>query len=323
MSDYIPEILRVIRDQIMKYKNPLAIKMSSCTDTCSGDICRENCETIMYTGCLYTTMGIVEKIGFMLSKVTKNPASDLSIKLFKKFMGPGGKLAAKFRNKEFDIIPRKAMEILKRIGVNAVCLDEEPYNGALLYDLGFHEELIKYGEYLRDFFKSKGVKKIILIDPHSYDVFMNFYKKEIKDFDFEILNIIDLINKAIDEGKIKLKSDELKTVTYHDPCNYSKSTERRIIEEPRRIIRSIEGLDLREPEYTKNFSECCGGPLEFIFHELSSEIAEMRVNELLATGAEKIITACPICSINFRRVLKKEKNKVMDIIDLVYESMER
>jgi len=268
-------------------------------------------------------MGIVERIGFMLSRVTKNPASDLSIRLFKKFMGPGGKLATKFRNKEFDAIPMKALEILKKIGINAICLDEEPYNGALLYDLGFHEDLIKYGEYLRDFFKSKGVKRIILLDPHSYDVFENVYKKEIDGFDFEIINIIDLIDEAIKEGKLRLKSSVIKSVTYHDPCNYSKSTERRILEEPRRIIKSIEGIELREPEYTENFSHCCGGPLEFIFHELSSEIAEMRVEELLATESQKIITACPICSVNFRRVLKREKDRVMDLIDLVYETMER
>lgn len=323
LSDYIPEILLVIRDQIMKYRNPLAISSTACAEACKGKTCGENCETILYTGCLYTTMGIVEKIGFMLSKVAKNPAADFSIKLFKRFMGAGGKLVTKFRNKDFETIPGKALDILNAIGINAVCLDEEPYNGALLHDLGFHDDLLRYGEFLRDFFNSKGVKRIILMDPHSYEVFTEVYSKEVDGFDFEVLNIIDLINNAIKEGKLKLELGNGDIVTYHDPCHYSKSTSRRIIDEPRSIIGSIKGIEFREPEYTANFSHCCGGPLEFIFHELSSEVAEMRVNELLETGAKKIVVACPICAISFRRVLKKEKENVIDIIDLVYRAMKR
>lgn len=323
MSDYIPEILLLIRDQIMNYKNPLAMSKKVCTESCSEYVCSNNCETILYTGCLFTTMGVVERIDFMLSKVTKNPAADFSIKLFKRFIGAGGKLASKFRNKELESIPRKAIEILRTIGDEVVCLDEEPYNGALLYDLGFHEDLIKYGEYLRDFFKERGVKKIIVMDPHTYDTFINVYRKEVDGFDFEIINIIDIIKNAIDEGKLELSYDESKTVTYHDPCHYSKSTERRIIEEPRKIIGSITNVELKEPLYTRNFSHCCGGPLEFIFHELSKEVADMRVNELLETNAEKIITACPICTITFRRVLKGEKGKVVDLIEFVYDAMKR
>lgn len=323
MSSYIPEILLVIRDQIMKYKNPLAININTCTEACLDRRCSENCGTILYTGCLYTTMGIVEKIGFMLSRLTKNPASDLSVRLAKKFMGLSGKLVTKFRNKEFESTIIRALEILKNIGVNASCLNEEPYNGALLHDLGFHDDLIEYGRYLRDFFKNRNVRKIILLDPHSYDVFENVYKREIDGFDFEIINIIDLIHDAVKSGKLSLRSNNLSSVTYHDPCNYSKSTERIIIKEPREIIKSIEGIELREPEYKENFSHCCGGPLEFVFHELSSEIAKMRVEELLATKSQKIITACPICTVSFRRVLKEEKARIMDLIDLVYEAMRR
>lgn len=318
MSEKIPEILNLIRDVIVEKKTPLGFSLKKC-----GEWCKEssNSTTILYSGCLYLTMGLVEKIYSTLKIVTKNPAKEGRVKLLRKFMGIGGAFVSKIPAKQFSTIPRKALEILNSLGYDVGCLNEEPYNGALLYDLGFWDELRRYGEYLRDLFNSKNTEEIILLDPHAYDVFVNFYSKEVPDFDFKIKLFIDIIYENLSKINLAWKASDGVIATYHDPCHYSKGGERQIINEPRRIIKSIKNVELREPFNNKALSICCGGPLEFVFSELSEKIAKMRYDELLATGAEYIITACPICTLNLRRVAE-DKSKIIDLIDLIHMCME-
>ncbi len=57
---------------------------------------------------------------------------------------------------------------------------------------------------------------------------------------------------------------------YHDPCQLSRYLQ--IIEEPREIIKSIDGVELVEldPEQCGKWSTCCGGGgLEATHPELS------------------------------------------------------
>ena len=45
---------------------------------------------------------------------------------------------------------------------------------------------------------------------------------------------------------------------YHDPCQLVRYLE--IVDEPRRILQAVRGLELVEPEATKcEWSTCCGG----------------------------------------------------------------
>ncbi|MGQ4913887.1 MAG: heterodisulfide reductase-related iron-sulfur binding cluster [Candidatus Asgardarchaeia archaeon] len=94
----------------------------------------------------------------------------------------------------------------------------------------------------------------------------------------------------------------------------------KIVNEPREIISAIENVVLEEPENKEALSLCCGGPVEFVFLKLSEEVAKIRYKELTATGADTIVTACPIYAINFRRVADGN-TRVIDLVDLIYESI--
>ncbi|MHA1616764.1 MAG: (Fe-S)-binding protein [Candidatus Njordarchaeales archaeon] len=320
MSDYLPKVLLLIRNQIVKKLNPLGAPIKRCTKNLREYVCSDNCSTILYTGCMYYTMGLVSKFSNLIKLLTKNPTSERIVSLAEKFSGLSSLFLRMFSNKYFEQVPVKAIKILQKIGYSVSVLEKEPYSGALLHDLGFYDDLIRYGEKLRDFFKAKKVREIIVIDPHTYDLFVNVYAREIDGFDFEIINIVTILDEAIEEKKLELKSLEKIRVTYHDPCHYSKSLNYRIIEEPRGILNSIGNLELVEPFNTRELSICCGGPLEFVFRELSEEIARVRIKELEETGADLIVTACPICMSIFRSVRKN--TKVVDLLDLVYDCLE-
>lgn len=65
-------------------------------------------------------------------------------------------------------------------------------------------------------------------------------------------------------------------------------------ETPRRIIRLLGGRIVEAPHHGQD-SYCCGGGDYFAADEKTSAIARTRLHELAATGAELIVTACPVC----------------------------
>jgi len=64
-------------------------------------------------------------------------------------------------------------------------------------------------------FKKHGIKKIITLDPHSFNAFKNDYPG--LGGEFEVYHYTQVLAQLIRSGKIDLKEYKAK-VTYHDPC---------------------------------------------------------------------------------------------------------
>jgi Fe-S oxidoreductase len=92
-----------------------------------------------------------------------------------------------------------------------------------------------------------------------------------------------------------------------------------LVDEPRRILKAIKGIELVEPEWTKEkWSTCCGGGggFEAVFPELSQVLAVNRTSELLETGAEIIVTHCPGCVMQLKEGLRELKAEVVEVLDI-------
>ena len=112
--------------------------------------------------------------------------------------------------------------------------------------------------------------------------------------DIEIFHSTQFIKKLIDEGKITFKEKKIK-VTYHDPCDLGRASG--VYEAPREILRAIPGVELVEMENNREQCKCCGGGgnLEMVDPELSAALAQEKINQIQATGADTVITACQQC----------------------------
>jgi heterodisulfide reductase subunit D len=128
----------------------------------------------------------------------------------------------------------------------------------------------------------------------------------------------------IDEGRIRFKEMKAK-VTYHDPCDLGRASG--IYEEPRDILKAIKGIELVEMEANRDMCRCCGGGgnLEMVRPDISSAIAQAKIEEIKATGAEIVITSCQQC---VRTILTTSRRKkipvnVIDIIEFVLKNMEQ
>jgi len=114
---------------------------------------------------------------------------------------------------------------------------------------------------------------------------------------FEIISILELMVDLISAGKIIL--DPRKNplpVTYHDPCNLSRSGG--LTEEPRYCLKNS-CMDFREMTPNRADSYCCtggGGAMsmsEYAGRRLS--VGGTKADQIRETGAHQVSTACHNC----------------------------
>ena len=107
------------------------------------------------------------------------------------------------------------------------------------------------------------------------------------------------------------------TVVFHDPCYLGRY--RNIYDEPRRVLERY--ADVAEAPRARERSFCCGagGGQMFLGEEKGKRVNIARAEELLATGAATIGTACPFCQSMFRDALgtlTEAPPKLLDIAQI-------
>jgi heterodisulfide reductase subunit D len=98
-----------------------------------------------------------------------------------------------------------------------------------------------------------------------------------------------------------------------------------VFDEPRQIIRSIPGVEFVELPQNRENCQCCGGGgnLEMIDAKLSAEIAKRKIEEVLSTGAEAVVTSCQQCVRTMMTYVRRNKVPldVLDITQLVHRAL--
>ncbi len=93
-----------------------------------------------------------------------------------------------------------------------------------------------------------------------------------------------------------------RVVTYHDSCHAMRDLGIRA--GPRRLLERVRGLTLREMDAA---AECCGfgGTFSVKFAELSGGMARTKVESILRTGAEAVVSIDSSCLMQIQGVLSR------------------
>lgn len=91
-------------------------------------------------------------------------------------------------------------------------------------------------------------------------------------------------------------------VTWHDPCHLRHHLKQ--ADAPRRLLRQIPGLAFVEAQLG---DMCCGGAGSYMVSqpELSDQVGAVKLDALLKTDAEYIVTGSPACVIQLNRLLRE------------------
>jgi Fe-S oxidoreductase len=115
----------------------------------------------------------------------------------------------------------------------------------------------------------------------------------------------DRIIKALKKSK-KSKSVH---VSVHDPCHLIRHTSRRIMDYAMELLALIPGVKVTASEA---HDSCCGGGGMVSYH--SKEVANAVVRENLialeGTGAERLVTPCPLCTAQIESNLFKSGSSI-------------
>ena len=173
--------------------------------------------------------------------------------------------------------------------------------------------------------RATGAKILVSTCASCYHTWKHIYPEMLSDFpeDLEVLHATEYMARLIDSGQLKLGPLE-RVVTYHDPCDLGKRSG--VYDEPRHVLNSIPGVELREMASIRQNSLCCGGGgnVEAFSPDTVSEASGRRLQQAQATGAQYVVSACQQCMRTLYNGARSHKIRVraIDISQLVLESVE-
>lgn len=206
--------------------------------------------------------------------------------------------------------------ILKKAGVDfGVISGEEVCCGESIRKTGDEQVFKRLAKENIKTFIEKGVKKLIVSSPHCYQAFKNEYAQFRVNFD--VIHISEYLFELVDTGRLGFTRQYGRRVTYHDPCYLGRHNG--VYEQPRKLLKSIPGLEMVEMTDSREESLCCGGGGGRIWMGTpkGERLSDSRLQQALATGATVLATFCPYCILNFEdSKLNVDQNKVIEVKDV-------
>lgn len=217
------------------------------------------------------------------------------------------------------------IKVLEHLGVKVNYNPEQICCGQTAFRNGYWDEAKEIGEkFIREFGTGRAVvcpsaSCVGYVKNYYWKLFYNTglhleYRK-LRENIYEFTDyIVNVLRKVKVGGKFSHK------VTYHDSC--SALREYGLSEEPRLLLKNVDGLELIEMEKT---DQCCGfgGMFSLGFEPVSVAMTRQKVSNALATQAEFIVSTDSTCLGNMEAYIRKQKLDIrcMHIADVLAEGL--
>ena len=319
----VPEKLKVLRDSILKNKNPFLESGTDRFNWCSSESCNEG----------HTAYNLGEDLAKKIRAGTKTENTD---DLVGYFVG----CTSAYRNNE---LVTATSRVLDKLGVKFIVFPDEVCCGSVLFRTGLKDDALQLVKHNVDMIRELGIKTLVFSCAGCLSTFTKEYTEYAEgNLGFELYHLTQFVPKIAKEKNLTIKykkrtKNKPLVVTYHDPCHLARYCD--IYDEPRELINMIEGLKLIEMKHNKKMAWCCGagGGVRALYGEISTDIAsnrldettacwehinEDRLKEALETEAETLVSSCVFCKNNLSLASKEGGSglPVLDISQILEES---
>ena len=318
----MPEKLGIIREAIKTVNNPYLEEPSGRFNWC--DSCEEGREAYEHGKKLFAAIDSED---------------------FKATNGKGPKVGyfigctSSYRNNELVVA---ASQVLAKIGVEFMLFPEERCCGSVLFRTGLEEDAMELVKHNYEIIRKSGVKDVVFSCSGCFSTFTLEYTDFAGgDLGFDLYHLTQYVLKIVKQKNLKIRykhntKENPLLVTYHDPCHLGRYCG--VYEEPRELLRMIEGLQLLEMKHNREMSWCCGagGGVKMLYGDVAGGIArdrlsdtrtcmiklsEDRLKEAIETQANILVSSCVFCKNNLSQAATEDKSllKVVDISEILLD----
>jgi len=225
-------------------------------------------------------------------------------------------------------VARALVQVLRAAGVSfAILGTEETCNGDPARRIGNEYLWQVQAQQNIETFKKYGVRKVIASCPHCFNTIANEYPQ--LGGSYEVVHALQLVDRLIAEGKLKVGRGMAEAVAYHDPCYLGRHNG--VYDAPRAVLDAVPGVQRVEIEpYHRERGFCCGagGGRMWMEEKVGQRVNHRRIDQLLATnsGATKVASGCPFCLIMLEEGVGakgvQEQIRPVDVLELVAGRLE-
>ncbi len=213
------------------------------------------------------------------------------------------------------------IKVLEKTGCSVTYNTRQTCCGQPAFNAGFWDEAKAVcSKFVNDF---KGSDYIVAPSASCVGFVKNYYTK-LLDNSFLHHEMVDVGKRVYEFSEFMihiLQKEDVGAVlngkaTYHDSC--AALRECKVKTEPRKLLSHVKGLELTE---MNDVETCCGfgGTFAVKFESISIAMAEQKVENALATGAEYLISTDHSCLMHLDGYIKNKKYslKTMHIADVL------
>lgn len=231
-----------------------------------------------------------------------------------------GMLAGCVQQVFFPHVNAATARVLAAEGCEVVIPQGQPCCGALMVHSGLETEAAALAKKLIAAFESANVDAIV-INSAGCGSTMKEYGYLLRDDPMWAARAADFSSKCRDISEILCELEPLAPrhplkirAAYHDACHLQHA--QGVREQPRRLLAAIPGLEVVEiPEG----SLCCGsaGVYNLLEPDTANALGDRKVDNLLLTGAEAVLSANPGCLMQLMSGLRRRGHKTMPAFHMV------
>jgi L-lactate dehydrogenase complex protein LldE len=204
-------------------------------------------------------------------------------------------------------------DVLERLGYQVDFPEDQTCCGQPAFNSGYRAEARSVA---RHFLKTFEKSELVVVPSGSCTAMIVHHFAELFHKDPEALAQVHELEKRVFEFSTFLtqvaKVEDVgarfeQVVTFHDGCHGLR--ELGVKSAPRRLLSNVRGLQLREMEPAE---DCCGfgGTFSVKFDELSGAMGRSKVESIIRTGAQTVVSLDPSCLMQIQGVLSRSDSAI-------------
>ena len=212
--------------------------------------------------------------------------------------------------------------IFRKLDVNLTCPAQQTCCGQPAFNSGYHGEArVAAKRFIKIFETAEAIvcpsgSCVTMVRHHYPQLFSNdaVWLQRAQDVAAKTFELTEYLvgNLGVDD----LGAHYNGVITYHDSCHLLRNL--RVQEQPRRLLRKISGAEFVE---MGDSDRCCGfgGSFSFKYGDISAAMAEDKVNNIIASGADTVVGCDMGCLMNIQGMLSRQESsiRVMHIAELL------